>query len=71
MAQTPHKRSPEDEEDVKLEPLEVGVEPKLLAYLLDLKKMQGFGNSRSSIARSFIWKEVNRLLETGRLPPRE
>lgn len=46
------------------------VEPKLVAYLDDLHKMQGFGNSVSAIARGFIWKEVNRLIETGRLKPR-
>jgi hypothetical protein len=47
-----------------------GAEPKLLAYLDDLQKLQGFGNSKSAIARAFIWKEVNRLLETGRLKQR-
>jgi len=47
-----------------------GAEPKLLAYLDDLQKMQGFGNSISAIARGFIWKEVNRLLESGRLKQR-
>lgn len=44
-----------------------GAEPKLLAYLEELRKMQGFGNSISAIARGFVWKEVNRLIETGRL----
>ncbi len=47
-----------------------GVEPKLLDYLEDLRKMQGFGNSASAIARQFIWKEVNRLIEVGRLKQR-
>ena len=47
-----------------------GAEPKLLAYLEDLRKMQGFGNSMSAIARAFIWKEVNRLIESGRLKQR-
>ena len=47
-----------------------GAEPKLLAYLEDLQKMQGFGNSLSAIARTFIWKEVNRLIESGRLKQR-
>jgi len=44
-----------------------GAESKLLAYLEDLRKLQGFGNSLSAIARGFIWKEVNRLIEAGRL----
>ena len=47
-----------------------GVEPKLLEYLEDLRKAQGFGNSMSAIARGFIWKEVNRLIESGRLKQR-
>lgn len=53
------------------ETLEVtGVEPKLLIYLEDLRKMEGFGNAKAAIARSFIWKEVNRLIEAGRLKQR-
>lgn len=47
-----------------------GVEPKLLAYLNDLQRLQGFGNSMSAIARGFVWKEVNRLIEAGRLRQR-
>jgi hypothetical protein len=47
-----------------------GVEPKLLAYLKDLHKLQGFGNSSSAIARGFIWNEVNRLIAEGRLKQR-
>ena len=57
--------------DLETETLEVtGVEPKLVAYLEDLRKVQGFGNSLSAIARGFIWKEVNRLIEVGRLRSR-
>jgi hypothetical protein len=48
-----------------------GVEPKLLDYLQDLADKQGFGgSSKSAVARNFIWKEVNRLIEVGRLPER-
>lgn len=47
-----------------------GTEQKLLDYLDELQKMQGFGNSRSAIARGFIWKEVNRLIEARRLKER-
>lgn len=47
-----------------------GVEPKLMAYLNDLRKMDGFGNSISAIARGFVWKEINRLIEAGRLKQR-
>jgi hypothetical protein len=44
-----------------------GVEPKLFVYLEALKQKQGFGKSNSEIARLFIWAEVNRLIESGRL----
>ncbi len=47
-----------------------GVEPKLLAYLKDLHKLQGFGNSTSAIARGLIWNEVNQLIASGRLKQR-
>lgn len=60
---------PRNEEASKA--LEVtGVEPKLLDYLEDLRKLQGFGNSISAIARGFIWNEINRLIEAGRLKQR-
>ena len=65
----PKKGRPRNEEAASK--LEVtGVEPKLLEYLEDIRKLQGFGNSLSAIARTFIWKEVNRLIETGRLKQR-
>jgi hypothetical protein len=57
-------------EEPALVKFEMGVEPKLLDYLGDLVKKQGFGNSKSAIARSFIWLEVNRLIEVGRLSER-
>lgn len=47
-----------------------GVEPKLVEYLDDLVSKQGFGKSRSEVARNFIWKEVNRLIESHRLAER-
>jgi len=49
---------------------DVTCEPKLVAYLEDLREMQGFGNSKSAIARNFIWQEVNRLIEAKRLKQR-
>jgi hypothetical protein len=57
---------PKNEETTRT--LEVtGVEPKLLDYLEELRRKQGFGNSISAIARGFIWTEINRLIEAGRL----
>lgn len=48
-------------------PIEVSMPPKLLAYLDELRDMEGFGLSRSEIIRGFVWKEVNRLIEVNRL----
>jgi len=56
--------------DQGLVKFEIGVEPKLLEYLGDLVKKQGFGNSKSAVARQFIWQEVNRLIERNRLEER-
>lgn len=68
------KRSKPDGRPASQEPttsFEVsGVESKLLLYLDDLVAKQGFGNSRSAVARNFIWQEVNRLIEAGRLKER-
>ena len=47
--------------------VEVLMTPKLGAYLDALKEMEGFGNSRPEIIRNFVWQEVNRLIEVGRL----
>lgn len=65
----PKKGRPKNEEATSK--LEVtGVEPKLLEYLEDIRKLQGFGNSLSAIARGFIWNEVNRLIAAGRIKQR-
>ena len=50
--------------------VEFAATPKLVAYLDDLIKEEGFGNSRAEIVRNFVWKEVNRLLEVARLKSR-
>lgn len=51
-------------------PVEFKASPKLLAYLDALKNEEAFGNSRAEIVRNFVWKEVNRLIEVGRLKPK-
>jgi hypothetical protein len=50
--------------------IEFTATPKLLGYLDDLIKQEGFGTTRAEIARNFVWKEVNRLLESNHLKPR-
>ena len=46
---------------------EVGFSPKAVRYLDLLKGKDGFGSSRADITRSFVWKEINRLIEVKRL----
>lgn len=53
-----------------LKKFEVGAEPKLLDYLDDIVAMQGYGNSRSAVARRFIWDGVNGLIGDKRIPQR-
>jgi hypothetical protein len=50
-----------------LVPIEVGLSPKAIKYLDILREKDGFGSSRPDIIRSFLWKEINRLIETNRL----
>ena len=47
--------------------LEFGISEQLAAYLDELKELEGFGNSRPEIIRNFVWKEIHRLIEVGRL----
>lgn len=73
MAQKPPAKRQEKDDD---EPsggshFDVTCEPKLIEYLHDLIDLQGFGTSKSAIGRNFIWKEVNRLIETKRLKQRK
>jgi len=58
------------EKPPKSDPIEFATTPKLVAYLDDLVAAEGFGNTRAEIARNFVWKEINRLLEQNRLKPR-
>lgn len=51
--------------------IELAISEKLVAYLDELKTMDGFGNSRPEIIRNFVWKEINRLIEVGRLAERQ
>lgn len=53
------------------EKIEVRVSPRLAMYLDDIRLMEGYGGSKPEIIRGFVWKEVNRLLENGRLKSRE
>jgi hypothetical protein len=52
-------------------PVEVGISPKLLKYLDQLRAKDGFGSSRPEIIRTLVWKEINHLIEVGRLKENE
>lgn len=51
--------------------VEIGFSPKTIRYLDILKEKEGFGSSRPEIVRNFVWKEIERLIEVGRLPELE
>ncbi len=44
--------------------------PKLVLYLDDLIAEQGFGNSRSEVARTLVWESVRTLISEGVLDRR-
>jgi hypothetical protein len=45
----------------------VNATPLLIAYLNVLAKKHRYGTTRAEVARNFVWKEVNRLIETNAL----
>lgn len=47
--------------------IELQASPKLVGYLDQLKKMEGFGESRQEIVKTFVWAEINKLLLEKRL----
>ena len=63
----PGGRPKNDHESVAIE---FAASPKLVKYLDELKKLEGFGANRAEIARTLVWKEVNRLIEVERLKPK-
>ena len=43
---------------------------KLVAYLDELRKMEGFGESRQEIVKNFVWAAINKLILEKRLKQR-
>jgi hypothetical protein len=58
---------PTKQGDSESKRIEFAAEDKLVAYIDMLLEKEGFGNSRGEVARNFVWKEINRLIEAGRL----
>jgi hypothetical protein len=55
-------------EDGSRHPLiKVRMSPKLIAYLDELVKVEGYGEDREEVMRNFVWAEINRLISVGRL----
>jgi hypothetical protein len=46
---------------------EIQASPKLLVYLEQIRKMEGFGDTRQEIVKRFVWDGINRLLAEKRL----
>jgi hypothetical protein len=57
-------RPPKTEPTIRIE---VQASPKLIAYLDELQKLEGFGDSRPDIVRRFAWDRINELIKDGRL----
>lgn len=47
-----------------------GASPKLVSYLDDLVKSEGFGDTPAEVAKRLVWEQINRLIATGRLRQR-
>ena len=61
---------PEKKGAKRTRPIELAATPRLIGYLDDIVELEGFGNSRAEVARNFVWKEVNRLIEKKRITQR-
>jgi hypothetical protein len=50
--------------------VELQASPKLLAYLNELLRMEGFGDTRPEIVKRLVWDGINKLLAEKRLKQR-
>lgn len=51
-------------------PVKLTVTPKLWAYLGDLKREEGYGNSRGEVALRLVWRGIEDLVARGVLTRR-
>jgi hypothetical protein len=47
--------------------IEVQASPKLLSYLEQIRRMEGFGETRQEVVKRFVWDGINKLLAEKRL----
>lgn len=50
--------------------VEIQATPKLLAYLEDLRKIEGYGETRQEIVKGLVWDAINLLLRDKQLKRR-
>jgi hypothetical protein len=50
--------------------VEMQASPKLVAFLDEIKAMEGFGDTRPEIVKRFVWDGINKLLLEKRLKPK-
>ena len=50
--------------------IEIQASPKLVEYLDELVRAEGFGSTRPAVMLHFVWNEVNKLIVDNRLKPR-
>lgn len=43
-------------------PVAITCTPKLVAYLDDLVREEGYGNSRAEVVRGFVWRGIEDLI---------
>lgn len=47
--------------------IDVPIPEKLMYYVDDLVRLEGWGSSRGEVVRNIVWQEVHRLIVAGRL----
>jgi len=52
---------------MKAREVDVALPVKLLNYVDDLVRLEGWGSSRAEVVRNIVWQEVHRLIVAGRL----
>jgi hypothetical protein len=50
--------------------LTIPVSLKMMEYLSEIVRMEGFGATEGDVARGFLWDRINELIEARRLKER-
>lgn len=68
MARNPPGRPPNRHKSIHVK---LSAEPKLVLYLEDLIREQGFGASRPAVAKNLCWRAIEELISKGILDRRK